>query len=95
MKKQNVVRRDSLFYFGFGVDSMRNSVVCPDCNSLETSTKMFCRKCNARLPKTNLYDLYKSYHVCCRECGNVLSSAMEYCTHCGVGVKAISELCAQ
>lgn len=94
MKKQNVIRKKSLFNFGFGVDIMKHSVVCGECKSLEPSNRMFCSKCNSKLPKSNLYDLYKSYHICCEKCDTVLSSSMHYCPHCGIRVKASSELCA-
>ena len=94
MKKQNEIRKKSLLYFGFGIDAMKNPVVCPNCNSLEPSNKIFCSKCNSKLPKANLYDLYKSYHICCEKCGTVLSSSMHYCPHCGIRVKVTSKLCA-
>lgn len=94
MKKQNVIRKKSLFHFGFGVDTMKNSVVCPVCSSLETGGRNTCGKCKARLPKTNLYELYKSYHPCCEKCGTVLSASMHYCPHCGMRVVNAAEICA-
>ncbi len=94
MKKQNVLRRKSLFDFGFGTDIMKHSVVCGECKSLEPSGRMYCSNCNAKLPKSNLYDLYKSYHRSCEKCGTVLSDSMHFCPRCGIRVKASSELCA-
>lgn len=94
MKKQNAIRKKSLFYFGFGVDIMKHSVVCRQCNSLEPSNRIFCSKCGSKLPKSNLYDLYKSYHISCKKCGTVLSDSMHYCPHCGIRVKASSKACA-
>ncbi len=87
MKKQNAIRKKSLFHFGFGVDIMKHSVVCRECKSLEPSNRMFCSKCSSKLPKKNLYDLYKSYHMCCEKCGTVLSSSMHFCPRCGIRVK--------
>jgi len=92
MKKQNIVRKKTLFHFGFGVDIMKHLVVCNRCNSLEPSNRMFCSKCNSKLPKSNLYDLYKSYHVSCEKCGTVLSDSMQYCPHCGIKVKTTAKL---
>lgn len=88
INKQNAIRKKSLLHFGFGIDSMKNSVVCPECNSLETCNKTLCSKCNCVLPKSSLYDLYKSYHKSCEKCGTVLSDYMRYCPHCGIKIEA-------
>ena len=93
MKKMKAIRRDSLYRFGFGVDSMMTFTVCASCHSLEARHKIFCSKCRARLPRTSLYDLYRSCHKACPKCGAVLSSRMNHCPHCGVRVK-LSEMLA-
>ncbi|MBQ8301303.1 MAG: zinc ribbon domain-containing protein [Clostridia bacterium] len=93
MKKMKIIRKDSLYHFGFGTDEMMNLTVCTNCNSLEESNKIFCSKCGTRLSGANLYDLYKSYHKICSKCGMVISPSMHYCPHCGIRVKATPELC--
>ncbi len=93
MKKQNALRKKSLFSFGFGIDIMKHSVVCEQCKSLEPGNRIFCGRCNTRLPKTNLYELYKSYHISCEKCGTVLSGSMHYCPHCGIKVKEAPAFC--
>ena len=82
-------RKDSLLQFGFGADAMKNATVCTSCNSLQSSNRIFCSGCGARLPRVNLYDYYKAQHRNCPSCGNVLSSAMDYCPSCGVPVKEV------
>ena len=94
MKKQNEVRKNALYRFGFGTDAMKGLVVCENCNSLEVSGKLLCRRCGAKLPKTNLYALYRSRHRCCENCGGVLAKSMHYCPRCGVRVWEASALCA-
>ena len=79
-------RKKTLFYFGFGADVMKNTTVCANCNSLESSRKIFCSKCGTRLPVSNLYDYYKAQHKKCKKCGTVLSDFMVYCPRCGVSV---------
>ena len=94
MKKQNAIRKKSLFDFGFGIDIMKHSVVCSECKALQPKNRIYCSKCNSKLPKSSLYDLYKSYHISCKKCGTVLSDSMHYCPHCGIRVKVSSELYA-
>jgi len=95
MKKMKTIRKASLNLFGFGVDSMRRFTVCSSCHALERSHKMFCSKCKTRLPKTSLYDLYKSCHKTCPKCGSVLSENMNHCPKCGIRVKQAKMLAAE
>ena len=76
-------RKNRMFRFGFGTDIMRKLVVCPNCASLENGARDRCSKCETKLPKTNLFEFYKSQHNTCTNCGTVLSSVMDYCPHCG------------
>lgn len=86
MKRQNLIRKRALSNYGFGIDIMKSLTVCKNCNSLERSGKIMCSKCGERLPKTNLYTLYKSKHASCKKCGTVISDDMQYCPHCGVAL---------
>lgn len=94
MKKQTEIRKNALSRFGFGTSAMKGLVVCENCNSLESSGRTYCSKCDSKLPKTSLYSLYKSQHTCCSNCGTVLSVNMYYCPHCGIKVKEKYALCA-
>lgn len=86
-KIQNQIRKNSLLDYGFGTDAMKGSKVCKNCNSLEPSSNVYCRKCKARLPSTTLYDLYKAQHKSCEKCGAVVSANMQFCPNCGQSIK--------
>lgn len=81
-------RKNSLLHFGYGADVMKSTTVCINCNSLEESSRIFCSRCQTRLPLYNLYDFYRSQHKTCQKCGCVLSSSMTYCPKCGDKVKS-------
>ena len=83
LKLQNVIRKDSLSSFGFGTDAMKKQAVCPNCHSLQNSENTTCSVCKTKLTKSTLYDLYKSKHKTCAECGTVISKGMHFCPHCG------------
>ena len=95
MKKMKAIRKESLYHFGFGVESMMRFTVCKNCHSLEASHKLYCSKCRTRLPRTSLYDLCKSCHKGCPKCGTVLSEKMNHCPHCGIKVKQAEILLAK
>lgn len=94
MRKQNRIRRSSLLQYGFGIERMKELTVCTNCNSLESSHRTFCKKCEAVLPGNTLYDLYRSYHKVCPKCGTILSENVYYCPHCGIKVKEKHTICA-
>lgn len=83
MQKRNESRQDDLLLFGFGTEVMKNSTVCEHCHSLQASWRRVCSECGTPLPKTNLYDLYRSQHSTCKKCASVLSDSMQFCPHCG------------
>jgi len=83
VRLQNVIRKDSLSRFGFGSEAMKKLAVCPNCHSLENSENTACSVCKSELAKSTLYDLYKSKHKICRECGTVIAKGMHFCPHCG------------
>ena len=80
---EKVKRRNSLLRFGFGADVMKGMTVCDNCNSPESSSRMFCTRCGMRLPRANLYDFYRLQHRTCKNCGTVLSDFMDFCPKCG------------
>lgn len=82
-----ILRKKTLFQFGFGIDAMKTATVCENCNSLEDSRREFCSKCGAKLPEANLYDYYRAQHDSCPHCQNVISKAMDFCTKCGTQIK--------
>lgn len=83
IKLQNVIRKDSLSRFGFGSEAMKKLVVCPNCHSLENSENSICSVCKTKLTKSTLYDIYKSKHKVCSQCGTVIANGMQFCPHCG------------
>lgn len=82
-KLQNVIRKDSLENFGFGIDAMKRLAVCPNCHSLENSENATCSVCKIKLTKSTLYDLYQSKHKTCPACKTVVTNGMQFCPHCG------------
>lgn len=84
---EKIKRKNSLSQFGFGADVMKITTVCTKCNSMESTSKLFCSKCGKKLPKVTLYDYYRAQHRSCRDCGAILSESMEYCPKCGVVIK--------
>ncbi len=88
----SILRKKSLLQFGFGTDVMKATTVCTNCNLMESTKKLFCSKCQARLPRATLYDYYKAQHKNCSSCGTVLSDSMNYCPKCGVRVKELEAL---
>ena len=82
-KLQNVIRKNSLSSFGFGIDAMKKLAVCPNCHSLENSENSMCSVCKTKMTKLTLYDLYKSQHKTCVHCGTVITDRMQFCPHCG------------
>ena len=93
-KLQNVVRKDSLSRFGFGTDAMKKLSVCPNCHSLENSDNSSCSICGTKLAKTTLYDLYKSKHGACPECGALIGKGMQFCPQCGKILKIKTSVCS-
>ena len=94
IKLQNVIRKDSLSRFGFGSDAMKKLSVCPNCHSLQNSENTTCSICRAKLTKSTLYDIYKSKHNACPECGTVISKGMQFCPHCGHILNSKTAVCS-
>ena len=84
---EKVKRKNALLQFGFGVDVMKTTTVCTNCNSMEIASKPLCSRCGSKLPKANLYDYYRAQHRSCADCGSVLSKSMIYCPKCGSAIK--------
>ena len=88
MNVNGIIRKKSLIQFGFGTDVMKATTVCINCNSMESTDKLFCSECGARLPGLNLYDYYRAQHKSCRHCRAVISETMNYCPKCGFARKS-------
>ena len=70
-------------YFGFGTTRMKELKVCGICGASVSADKRLCTNCHAKLPHKTLYDIYKSNHRACTNCGIVLSENAVYCPQCG------------
>lgn len=77
------MREKTREYFGFGTKRMRELKVCGICGTAVSAGKRLCTRCNAELPHKTLYDIYKSNHRACANCGTILSENAEYCPQCG------------
>ena len=82
-RNTNEERQNTLLYYGFGTEAMKNATVCPACGSLESVDNITCRKCGGELSKSSLFDVYKRQHKLCKSCETVLADFMEFCPHCG------------
>ena len=94
IKIQNVIRKDSLSSFGFGIDAMKRLAVCPICHSLESSDNTICSICKSKLSKLTLFDLYKSKHKACPACKTVVTNKMHFCPHCGQVLNPEAAICS-
>ena len=79
----DVIREKTREYFGFGTKRMKEIKVCDICGKAVSANRRLCTRCNAKLPHKTLYDIYKSNHRVCPDCGTVLSEKAEYCPQCG------------
>lgn len=73
----------NLEQFGFGPNVMKKIKICPKCGQIAKKGSFFCRSCRAFLPRETLYDQYRRQHLCCADCGTVLTKDAKYCPRCG------------
>ncbi len=76
-------RFDQLAKFGFGPNVMKQTRICPNCESLVTDGAEVCPRCGNKLPEITLLTLYEEQHPVCPDCGTVLSDDVQYCPQCG------------
>ncbi len=69
--------------FGFGPEVMKQTKVCRVCGCACEVDETYCFECGAFLPRETLFDLYKSYHPYCPDCGNIVPSRALFCPECG------------
>ena len=87
IERLEMLRIESMEELGFGPSAMRKIKKCPKCGRMASSENDFCRECGSRLPKTTMYDYYKSLHRVCPECETVVNEKTLYCPHCGTKLK--------
>ena len=83
-------RYDTLEEFGFGPNVMKKTKVCAKCGQTVNADASACPACGEVLPGETLYDLYKKQHVCCPDCGTVLSPGSRYWPKCGKHISGFS-----
>jgi len=78
-----VTRLESMHYYGFGLESMKESKVCTHCGKITKAKYLFCRECGKKLPNDSLYQKYKEKHLYCSKCETIVSDTTIYCPQCG------------
>ncbi len=76
-------RFEQLAKFGFGPNVMKQTRICPNCETLVSGSAKACPRCKKRLPEITLLTLYEEQHPVCPDCGTVLSDDVQYCPQCG------------
>ena len=81
------VRSTAMKQLGFGPEVMKRTKVCSVCGVTADADGAACVHCGAPLPRETLFDLYKSRHLYCAQCGTVVASTSIYCPECGARLK--------
>ncbi len=92
IEKLEVLRIKNMEELGFGPPAMQKIKKCPRCGRMASSENKFCRECGGCLPKTTIYDFYKSLHRVCPECDTVVSEESQFCPHCGTSLKLVKKI---
>ena len=87
IKELRTTRSVAMKQLGFGPEVMKKRKVCPICGVTADADEAECIRCGADLPGETLFDLYKSQHQFCAQCGTVVSNASAYCPECGTQLK--------
>ena len=83
LKTKKAFRRVVLLEYGFGPETMRMRMVCPECGRANSAGRTQCTDCGAALPEKTLLDFYRSRHRCCPSCGIAVTDIAVYCPECG------------
>ena len=86
-KALRTVRSTAMKQLGFGPEVMKQTKVCPICGATADADELEYFRCGADLPRETLFDLYKSRHQYCAQCGTVVASTSAYCPECGARLK--------
>ena len=87
MRRYEPSRKGALEHFGFGTENMKKLKICPCCGNAQKVRNRLCDVCHTKLSGKTIFDIYKSKHRCCGNCGNVLPDDAEYCPLCGAKQK--------
>lgn len=80
---KRALRQVQLMEYGFGLDVMRLTKVCPHCARGNSAGASACADCGGALGSETLLDLYRSRHPCCTSCGATVTRTAAYCPACG------------
>ncbi len=75
-------KKEAMQKYGFGIDEMKKIKVCSCCGAPQKAENVVCDKCQNPLGAT-LYEEYKSRHLTCSRCGEVVANNSKYCHKCG------------
>ena len=75
-------KNDQLAHYGFGLEVMARTKLCPACETLVTDAAQACPACGSALPPLTLLVWYEQ-HPHCTCCGVILREDSRYCPHCG------------
>ena len=83
------LRKANMKRFGFGPEVMKQTKVCPVCGATADADEQECFHCGAELPCETLFDLYKSQHQYCAQCGTVVADHSVFCPECGMKLRRV------
>lgn len=76
-------KNEHLAHYGFGLEVMARTRLCPACETLVTDGARTCPACGNTLPPMTLLVWYEQQHPHCACCGSILREDSRYCPHCG------------
>lgn len=80
------IRREGMRLYGFGPEVMKDIKVCSKCGTASPVSHFRCGKCRAFLPRTTLFQTYKSRHTFCKKCDTVVPDGTKFCPACGAKI---------
>ena len=83
MAGYQISRAELMFQCGFGPEVMKQTKVCRICGCSCAAGETYCEQCGSVLPKTTLFDLYRSQHLSCPACDTVVADDVRFCPQCG------------
>ncbi len=83
LRRSELVRKEGMTHYGFGIDAMKSIKVCGHCGEMANVSQLYCKECGSPLSEENLYQLYLKRHRHCEKCKTVVTQSMKYCPECG------------